>query len=119
MTNEFLNKLKAWIAAGTVHNFYVTPEWRSKSAEVLRLDKAECQICRQRGRYKRADLVHHVNHVKKRPELALDLFYRTEDGEQKRNLISVCKECHEHECHPERLRHRSTRPKFDNSERWD
>lgn len=63
-------------------------------------------------------MVHHVNHVKRRPELALDMFYLDSDGQRKRNLISVCRWCHENVCHPERLR-KETKPRFTTEERWD
>lgn len=118
MTERFLSWLRALIAAGNVHPFYVTGEWRSISAEVLKIDRHECQICKAKGRYRRADLVHHVNHVKRRPELALDIYYTDTDGERKRNLVSVCKCCHETVCHPERMR-RPSRPHFTTEERWD
>ena len=117
MTQQFLSWLQSLIAGGDVHPFYVSVEWRHLAAEVLQLDRHECQICKGRGRYSRAVMVHHVNHVRRRPDLALDMFYRL-DGEEKRNLISVCKWCHENVCHPERLR----RPKvstFETEERWD
>ena len=118
MTARFLAWLRALIAAGDVHPFYVTAEWRALSAEILKQDRHECQICKAKGRYRRADLVHHVNHVKRRPELALDIYYTDADGERKRNLISVCKCCHENVCHPERMR-RPAAPRFTTEERWD
>lgn len=119
MTARFLAWLRALIAAGDTHPFYVTAEWRALSAYVIeKLDHNECQLCKAKGRYRRADLVHHVNHVKRRPELALDIYYTDADGERKRNLISVCKCCHETVCHPERMR-RQSRPHFTTEERWD
>lgn len=118
MTNTFLLWLKSLIVAGDIHPFYVSGEWRSLSAYVIdKIDRNECQICKSKGRYRRAVLVHHVNHVKKRPELALDMYYN-DAGEQKRNLISVCKVCHETVCHPERMR-KAQRPHFMTEERWD
>ena len=94
--------------------------WRALSAEVLRLDRRECQLCKARGKFCRAVMVHHVNHVKHRPDLALDMFYTNADGNRKRNLISVCKTCHETVCHPERLMRKQRKPRgFDNQERWD
>lgn len=118
MTARFLEWLKGLILSGDIHPFYVTPEWRGLSADVLREDRHECQLCKARGRYRRAVLVHHVNHVKRRPELALDMYYLDSDGERKRNLISVCKWCHEDVCHPERLR-KVKAPSFETEERWD
>lgn len=119
MTQKFLNWLKSLIAAGDVHPFYISAEWVSLSTYVReKLDHNECQICKGRGRYRRAELVHHVNHVKKCPHLALEIYYFDSDGQRKRNLISVCKDCHEYVCHPERLR-RKKHQGFANEERWD
>ena len=118
MTGRFLTWLKSLVAAGDVHPFYVTGEWRALSAEVLRIDRYECQLCKAKGRYRRAALVHHVNHVKHRPDLALDIYYVDSDSEQKRNLLSVCRWCHENECHPERLC-KTKVLQFMTEERWD
>ena len=118
MTQRFLNWLRKQIASGNVHRFYLTGEWKEKSADVLRLDRNECQIHKERGRFRRAELVHHEKHVKRFPELALDIYYMDTDGKRKRNLRSVCKECHENVCHPERLKKQS-KPCFMTEERWD
>lgn len=118
MTDRFLQWLRGLIASGNVHLFYCTSQWVRLSRQVMDMDKHECQICKQRGRYRRADLVHHVNHVKAAPEKALDIWYTDADGTEQRNLISVCKDCHETVCHPERLRHSGgTAPLT--RERWD
>lgn len=82
----------------------------------MRMDKHECVLCRARGRYSRAVIVHHVNHYDEHPELALDVWYTDSDGVERRNLISVCRKCHETVCHPERLRE-FTAPTT--TERWD
>lgn len=84
--------------------FYHTKEWRRKRAAILKRDHNACQICRSKGRYSRANTVHHIKHLKDVPELAL-----TDD-----NLMSLCAACHE-DMHPE-FRYR---PKgFRNEERW-
>ena len=120
MTDRFLQWIIQLIASGDVHPFYVTPEWRGLSADVLREDRHECQLCKARGKYRRAKMVHHVNHVKRRPDLALSWFFIDQDGQKKRNLISVCKNCHETVCHPERLARKRRKPlSFSNEERWD
>lgn len=118
MTQRFLQRLREWIESGNVHRFYLTGEWKEKSAEVMDLDRGECQIHKERGRFRRAELVHHEKHVKKFPELALDIYYIDIDGKRKRNLRSVCKECHENVCHPERLKKRA-KPGFTTEECWD
>ena len=66
MTKQFLAWLLEQINAGNEHNFYICSEWLRIRAEVLRLDRYECQICKSKGRYKRAEIVHHVNHLKRR-----------------------------------------------------
>lgn len=106
------------IEGGREHEFYCSTAWRRKRAEILRRDKYECQICKSRGKYRRAELVHHVNHLKDRPDLALADTYPGEDGQERRQLISVCKECHETVCHPERMK-KESKKKFSTEERWD
>lgn len=118
MTQRFLRWLEDQIASGNVHRFYLTGEWKEKSGEVLDMDRHECQIHKERGRFARAELVHHEKHVKRFPELALDIYYTDADGQHKRNLRSVCKWCHENVCHPERLKKKS-KPGFTTEERWD
>lgn len=58
------------------------------------MDKHECSICKSRGSYTLATTVHHVNYVKRHPELALEIWYEYQ-GKRKRNLLSLCHDCHE------------------------
>ena len=116
MTQVFLDWLLGLIASGDTHPFYVTPEWRRLSAAVLADDHRNCQICR---RPNSATLVHHVRHVKQFPALALSRFYVDADGIEQRNLISVCRACHETVCHPERMYKAAPAPRFSTPERWD
>lgn len=96
------------IAAGSERGwkaFYHTSAWTKKRKRILQRDHGSCQRCRQQGRYRKADTVHHVRHLRDAPELAL-----TDD-----NLVSLCSECHE-AVHPEKHK---TKPKgFTNVERW-
>lgn len=113
--------LTSWIreldADGRLYVFYKTPEWRSLRAEVLRDSHYECQICASRGKYTRAQTVHHVNEVKRKPWLALSRTY-IEDGERKPNLIALCNTCH-NEVHDRKLKGTEPKPKgFTNEERW-
>ena len=85
--------------------FYLSWPWKRKRLEALAIDKGECQECKKRGKYTKATHVHHVFHRDKYPEYELDVFVTLPDGTVKRNLVSVCKDCHETVCHPERLRH--------------
>ncbi len=76
-------------------NFYELKEWRKLRKEVLKLDKYECQMCKDIGLYKKSDTVHHINYVKLHPELALSKYYVDSEGNMKRNLVSLCHNCHE------------------------
>lgn len=44
--------------------------------------------------YMKATTVHHVNYVKKHPDMALEIWYEWH-GVRKRNLVSLCHDCHE------------------------
>ena len=91
------------MAAWETDPFYWSSPWRNIRSEILNLDKNECQICKKKGGYSRAVIVHHVKHRKDFPELELEKYYIDENGKEQRNLISVCQSCHETVCHPERL----------------
>lgn len=81
---------------------YESKYWRRLRRVVLAMDKSECVICRDKHkRYRKATTVHHVNHLKNNPDKALDIYYIDDKGIKQRNLLSVCKRCHEVECHPE------------------
>ena len=77
------------------HLFYTCTEWLKLRSEILRDDNNECLFCKAKGFYKRANTVHHVNYLKLHPELALSKTYKDENGIEKRNLISLCHDCHE------------------------
>ena len=109
-----LQELLALLSAGQEAAFYSWPEWQTVRADVLRLDRHECQRCRtEKHRYRPARIVHHVKHLRDRPDLALSIW----DGNE-RQLISVCKSCHE-DLHPEsRRQFKRTRAPLP-PERWD
>lgn len=111
-----LVKLRRLIGAGRERDFYCWPAWHRKRAEVLRLDNQECQRCKAQGRYTPAVIVHHVKHLKERPDLALSVL-DPDTGE--RQLVSLCRACHESE-HPERLADpwQPTKQPI-SAERWD
>jgi len=112
-----LVQLRALLASGREAQFYWWPEWQRLRGDVLQLDRFECQLCKARGRYRKATLVHHVKHLRDRPDLALSLF-DPDTGE--RQLVSVCKKCHEAE-HPEALEAHRFEPRSVplTRERWD
>ena len=94
-----LAQLEVLIAEGRHQEFYSWPQWEETRLKVLTLDHHECVRCRQRGRYTKALIVHHVHHLTDRPDLALSIY----DEDHRRQLVSLCRACHELE-HPERLR---------------
>lgn len=78
-------------------HFYRTWPWRMVRAEVMALDRNECQLCKAQGKYTKAKVAHHVNHLRQRPDLALDIFFTDRFGKERRNIIAVCFDCHEAE----------------------
>ena len=110
-----LAELAALLAAGQEYKFYSWPEWRSLRAEVLRLDHYECQHCKAAGRYSRGYIVHHVKHLRERPDLALSVF---DPDTGQRQLETLCKQCHEQE-HPESQRQFQPQAPPITAERWD
>lgn len=96
-----------------IHRFYIWGEWKRVRRHVLEIDKQECQRCKTKRRYTKATTVHHVNYLKRHPELALEIWY-TWQGQQKRNLVSLC-----HECHEAVHGYRKPKQKPLTEERWD
>jgi len=110
-TTDYIRLL---IGDGKKHSFYCSEVWRRIAAEVRKLDNNECQICKAKGRHRRGEIVHHVKHLKDRPDLAMSI-YDPVTGE--RQLITVCKQCHE-DAHPENMVISSKKDRFTNDERW-
>ncbi len=109
-------EIAALISAGREHEFYSGREWKRFAEKVRAHDRNECQTCKERGRYRRGEIVHHVKHLKERPDLAMTL-YDPQTGE--RQLITVCKRCHE-ELHPDALTEPKAKEKSEvTQERWD
>lgn len=102
------------------HNpFYDSWDWKKKRKEILRRDHYECVFCKARGHHSRATIVHHVLHLEDRPDLALADTYTDPHGEEHRQLVSVCRECHETVCHPGRMgESMPAKPRL-TGERWD
>lgn len=114
MSND-INRLRQLISDGREGVWYNGAAWEHMRRAVLKMDHYECQRCKARGRYHKAEIVHHVKHLKDRPDLALSL-YDPDTGE--RQLVSVCKQCHE-ELHPESQRQYRMREAPVTIERWD
>lgn len=106
MTPAILKQLNEWIDTNSIYQFYWTKEWRIVRKIRRQKDNNECQRCKREGRYKAADMVHHKQEVRHRPDLALTLD----------NTESLCNACHNRE-HPEKLNGYKQK-KFDNLERW-
>jgi len=94
--------------------FYNSKAWERVSAMVRKADHYQCVLC---GSARRPLIVHHVKKLKDRPDLALSL--RDPDTGE-RQLITVCKRCHER-LHPEALQEARVARKKDeiSAERWD
>jgi 5-methylcytosine-specific restriction endonuclease McrA len=100
----------------TTNPFYLSPAWQHKRKQILQRDHHECVYCKAKGKHSRAVIVHHVKHLDEYPELALSDYYTDEHGVQHRQLVSVCRDCHETVCHPERMRRTYKKPLTE--ERW-
>lgn len=88
----------------SANSFYDSRAWRRVRREVMAMDHNECQICRQRHRHTPGVIVHHSYHLDEYPEYGLMVW--VEDpatGQRQRNLVTVCRECHETDCHPGRI----------------
>lgn len=75
----------------TETEFLTSVKWKQKRAAILRRDGYRCQHCARYGRASPAEIVHHIKSYDQNPELGLD----------SRNLVSLCKKCHNRE-HPEK-----------------
>ena len=89
--NEWISKL---IAEDRLNEFYSSPEWRRLRKEVLNDYKSECQDCKAKGIYTKANTVHHQQYVRRHPRLALSKVYMFQ-GKEYQNLIPLCHDCHE------------------------
>ena len=116
ITPSKLARLRALIDADQEYKFYSWKSWKRLSAKVRAIDRQECLLCKSRGKYSPAEIVHHVKHLRDRPDLALSVY---DPDTKERQLISLCRACHELE-HPERLRPTaSAAAKPLTEERWD
>jgi len=106
ITPDKLRWLESLIKQDDMLPFYNWRGWRKKRKEALERDNYECQECKRKGKYKKAQNVHHIQEVKNRPDLAMTL----------ENLECLCIACH-NEIHDKRLRQDKRMP-FVNEERW-
>ncbi len=95
MTEEQCGKwVSKLIAEDRLDKFYNSPQWRKLRKEVIAENKNECQDCKAKGYYAKANTVHHQQYVRKHPRLALSRTY-TFKGKEYINLVPLCHDCHE------------------------
>jgi len=92
------DEVGAWIskliAENKLEEFYNSRYWRKLRKEVLKDHKDECQRCKSKGFYSKANTVHHVQYVRRHPRYALSKVYIFHGIEYK-NLVPLCHDCHE------------------------
>lgn len=109
-------QIRDLIERNRVDLFYNSYHWRQLSAQVKKEQHNECQLCKQEGKYSSADIVHHVMHLRKHPELAYSRTYEDEQGTTHIQLLVLCNECH-NKVHNRKL-NTVKKDKFINEERW-
>lgn len=117
--NDLAAHIRQLIAEDKLYIFYKSRAWVELRNEVLRENHYECAHCSRHGRYTRAVMVHHVNEVRKRPDMALTKIYIDGEGREQKNLVPLCFACHEAEHDRfENKRAEQGKEKFANKERW-
>lgn len=86
--------IRELIADGQEVKFYKSQAWRLLRENILAKYHYECQECLKRGKVTRAYVVHHVNELKNRPDLALSEYYVDHEGNKCPNLLPLCLDCH-------------------------
>lgn len=119
-TDDLATYIRRLLAEGNEWKFYKSREWLALRDEVLREGHYECARCLEHGRYTRAVMVHHVNEVRKRPDMALTKTYVDDEGQERKNLIPLCFACHEKEHDRfDAFRTEKQKERFVNEERWE
>lgn len=98
-----------------MRRFYNSKGWRKLSHAVIAENHNECFLCRLKGRVTPATITHHVNELKKRPDLAYSRTFIDDKGKVQRQLMPLCWSCHE-EIHERGMF--SYLAHFNNEERW-
>ena len=70
LTPVKLAHLVSMLAAGKENIWYNSGDWQAVRDAVKRIDH-ECIICKAVGKHSATRYVHHVNHLRDRPDLAL------------------------------------------------
>jgi 5-methylcytosine-specific restriction endonuclease McrA len=92
--DEVYRWISKLIAEDRLEEFYNSKEWRHLRKEILIEYKYECQDCKAKGIYTKANHVHHVQYVRKHPRYALSKIYIFQEIVYI-NLIPLCHDCHE------------------------
>lgn len=108
--------IRQLISRDQIAKFYLSEDWKELREDVLETFHYECQECLKKGRYTKADCVHHINEVRHRPDLALSRYYVDEKGQRQYNLIPLCNTCHN--IVHEKLIKWQNKDRFTNEERW-
>ena len=108
--------IRQLISRDQVAKFYLSDDWKELREDVLETFHYECQECLKKGRYTKADCVHHINEVRHRPDLALSRYYVDDKGQQQYNLIPLCNTCHN--LIHDKLGNWQRKDKFTNTEMW-
>lgn len=90
-----VEELQQLIADNRLDLFYNSRAWRRLAREVKQAQNNECQRCKVCGRYTPANIVHHVQFLRERPDLAYSRYYLDEHGNNQIQLIALCFACHE------------------------
>jgi 5-methylcytosine-specific restriction endonuclease McrA len=91
-----VEEIRELAKASKLSRFYNTRRWRVLSKEVIAENNNECYRCKQAGKYRRAEVVHHVMELKSHPELAYSKKYVDfTDGTVHLQLMPLCRQCHE------------------------
>lgn len=108
--------IRQLIKADKIVVFYKSEDWMELKDNVLEFYHYECQSCLKNGVYTRADCVHHVNEVRQRPDLALSMYFKDNNGKEQPNLLPLCNACHN--IVHDKLGQWQRKDKFFNEERW-
>lgn len=88
------NKIKELIKENKLYKFYKSKEWQQLKEQVLKENHYECAWCKEKGKIAKAETVHHVQYVKKHPDLAMQKYF-SYGGKQYKNLVPLCHDCHD------------------------